>query len=50
VTQLAYPNIGYHNGDSIDQLAEDDMEEIKNEFISAAELYKQAGCDGINII
>jgi len=47
--QLTYPSIGYHNGDSIDQLAEDDMEEIKNEFVRAAELCKQAGCDGIEL-
>jgi len=25
------------------------MEEIKNEFVSAAELYKKAGCDGIEL-
>ncbi|KNF09094.1 NADH:flavin oxidoreductase/NADH oxidase [Gottschalkia purinilytica] len=47
--QIAYPSIGYHNGDSIDQLTEDDMEEIKNEFVRAAKLCKQAGCDGIEL-
>ncbi len=47
--QLAYPSIGYHNGDSIDQLTEDDMEEIKNEFVRAAKLCKQANCDGIEL-
>lgn len=47
--QLAYPSIGYHNGDSINQLTEDDIEEIINEFVRAAELCKQAGCDGIEL-
>lgn len=47
--QLTYPSIGYHNGVSIDQLTEDDMEEIKNEFVRAARLCKQAGCDGIEL-
>lgn len=47
--QLAYPSIGYHNGDTINDLKEEDMLEIQNEFINAAKLCKNAGCDGIEL-
>lgn len=47
--QLAYPSIGYHNGDSITELTETDIEAIKNEFVHAAKLCKESGCDGIEL-
>ena len=47
--QLAYPSRGYHNGDSINYLSEMDMEEIKEEFVSAAKRCKESGCDGIEL-
>lgn len=47
--QLAYPNNGYQSGDSIDGFSETDLENIKFEFIRAAKLCKEAGCDGIEI-
>lgn len=47
--QLAYPSVGYYNGDTINHLTEDDMLEIQNEFIQAAKICKKAGCDGIEL-
>ncbi|MDF2631798.1 MAG: oxidase [Caproiciproducens sp.] len=47
--QLAYPSIGYSNGDTINNLTETELEEIKNDFVRAAERCKKAGCDGIEL-
>lgn len=47
--QLGYPSIGYHHGDSIAELTEADIETIKNEFVYAAKLCKESGCDGIEL-
>ncbi|WML37643.1 NADH:flavin oxidoreductase [Clostridium sp. OS1-26] len=47
--QLAYPSIGYQNGDTINNLTEEDILEIQNEFINAAKTCKKAGCDGIEL-
>lgn len=48
-TQLAYPSAGYHKGDSISHLSEFELEKIKFEFVRAAKICKQAGCDGIEL-
>ena len=47
--QLAYPSFGYSNGDTINNLTESELEEIKNDFVKAAERCKKAGCDGIEL-
>ena len=47
--QLAYPSASYPNDDSISQFSEKEMEEIKDEFINAALVCKEAGCDGIEL-
>lgn len=47
--QLAYPSIGYQNGDTINNLTEEDILKIQNEFINAAKICKKAGCDGIEL-
>ena len=47
--QLAYPSTGYQNGDSILQYTQSDLEEIRREFVTAAEICKKAGCDGIEL-
>ncbi|WP_315119748.1 hypothetical protein [uncultured Clostridium sp.] len=47
--QLAYPSTGYQNGDSINNLTQKSIEEIKDEFVRAAKICKKAGCDGIEL-
>jgi 2,4-dienoyl-CoA reductase-like NADH-dependent reductase (Old Yellow Enzyme family) len=47
--QLAYPSIGYQNGDSVNSLAADDLAKITDEFVRAALRCKKAGCDGIEL-
>ncbi len=47
--QLVYPSVGYINQDTINNLTEADLEEIKNDFVRAAERCKKAGCDGIEL-
>nr|WP_232035585.1 tRNA-dihydrouridine synthase [Methylomusa anaerophila] len=47
--QLAYPSAGFHRGDSINDLSEYDIKTIKDEFVYAAKLCKEAGCDGIEL-
>lgn len=47
--QLAYPSIGYHNGDTINCLTEFELNEIVSEFINAARRCKDAGCDGVEL-
>lgn len=47
--QLAYPSVGYNNGDSIVELTESDIENIITEFVRSAKICKQAGCDGIEL-
>lgn len=47
--QLGYPSVGYNNNDSITELTETDIENIKTEFVRAAKICKQAGCDGVEL-
>lgn len=47
--QLGYPSVGYHNGDSIVELTDVDIEDIKTEFVRAAKICREAGCDGIEL-
>lgn len=47
--QLSYPTVGFAGGASILNISEDDLEEIKNDFVNAARRCKQAGCDGVEI-
>ena len=47
--QLAYPSVGYDNGDSITELTVSDIENIITEFVRSAKICKQAGCDGIEL-
>ena len=47
--QLAYPSVGYQKGDTINDLKDEEMLEIQNEFIHAAKICKEAGCDGIEL-
>ena len=47
--QLAYPSKGYQQGDSIHHFSAIEMEEIKDEFVSAAKHCWEAGCDGVEL-
>jgi len=47
--QLAYPGYDHNNGDTIDSLSENTLAKIEREFINAAKICFQAGCDGIEL-
>ncbi len=47
--QLAYHGTAFHNGGTINNLSESDLEEIKNYFVRAIKICKDAGCDGIEL-
>lgn len=45
--QLIYPKVSYVKGSSINSFSTTDMERIRDEFVSATQRCKEAGCDGI---
>lgn len=47
--QLAYPGYDYRLGDTVMNLAEVELEEIKNDFVRAVRLCKLAGLDGVEL-
>lgn len=47
--QLAYPSISYFKGGSINNLSTSEIVTIREEFIKAAFLCEEAGCDGIEL-
>lgn len=47
--QLAYPSAGHQNGESVNGLAVEELEEITEEFVKAAFRCKEAGCDGVEL-
>jgi len=47
--QLAYPSAGHQNGDSVNGLTADEIEEITEEFVRAAFRCREAGCDGVEL-
>lgn len=47
--QLGYPSISYFKGGSINDLSTSEIVTIREEFIKAALLCEEAGCDGIEL-
>ncbi|WP_143321449.1 NADH:flavin oxidoreductase [Clostridium sp. HBUAS56010] len=47
--QLAYPSISYFKGGSINDLSTSEIVTIREEFIKAALICEEAGCDGIEL-
>ena len=47
--QLAYPSDGHQNGESINRLTVEEIEEITEEFVKAAFRCNKAGCDGVEL-
>lgn len=49
IAQLAYPSISYFKGGSINDLSTREIVSIREEFIKAALICEEAGCDGIEL-
>lgn len=49
VVQLAYPSGGHHRHDTIDFWREDELKEIEDAFVQAAQNCKECGCDGVEL-
>ena len=47
--QLAYHGAAFQNGGTINNLSVSDLKEIKNDFVRAIKICKDAGCDGIEL-
>ncbi len=47
--QLAYPTVGHRGGDSINSLLPDEIKTVEAEYIQAAKIAMDAGCDGIEL-
>lgn len=47
--QLSYPGISYFKGGSVNDLSSNEIVTIREEFIKAALICKDAGCDGIEL-
>jgi 2,4-dienoyl-CoA reductase-like NADH-dependent reductase (Old Yellow Enzyme family) len=47
--QLAYPGAGYPDGPDVNAYTSDDLKRIGREFVSAAEICRDAGCDGVEL-
>ncbi|MGI6004907.1 MAG: NADH:flavin oxidoreductase [Christensenellales bacterium] len=47
--QLAYPSDGFYGGDSVNHLEARELERIAGQFIHAAALCRDAGCDGVEL-
>ncbi len=49
IVQLAFPSNGHHRHDTIDFWRKDELQEIEDAFVRAAENAKEAGCDGVEL-
>lgn len=47
--QLAYPGAGYPHEPDVNGYSQSDIERIQGEFVRAAEICRDAGCDGIEL-